>query len=125
MEDNNYDFTFNDYHSFLDNGKKKNIVKSIRGSNGGYLLSKNANHLKLSEIFCLLYLVIIILFGDINFFEAAFEKNPSCNALLQEFVPKNYKVKPPIFSNSEINLPEELKNELNVQYSNICYIKLI
>ena len=31
--------------------KKKNIVKSIRGSNGGYLLSKNANHLKLSEIF--------------------------------------------------------------------------
>ncbi len=31
--------------------KKKNIVKSIRGSNGGYLLSKNASNLKLSEIF--------------------------------------------------------------------------
>ena len=40
-------------------------------------------------------------------------------------IPKNYKVKLPIFSNSEIHLPKELKNELNVQYSNICYIKLI
>ena len=40
-------------------------------------------------------------------------------------IPKNYKVKLPIFSNSEIRLPKELKNELNVQYSNICYIKLI
>ena len=39
-------------------------------------------------------------------------------------VPQNYKVKFPIFSNSEINLTQELKNELNVQYSNICYIRL-
>ena len=39
-------------------------------------------------------------------------------------VPQNYKVKLPIFSNSEINLTKELKNELNVQYSNICYIRL-
>ena len=31
--------------------KKGNIVKSIRGSNGGYILSKNANNIKLSEIF--------------------------------------------------------------------------
>ena len=31
--------------------KKNNIVKSIRGSNGGYILSKNPNNLKLSEIF--------------------------------------------------------------------------
>ena len=31
--------------------KKHNIVKSIRGSNGGYILSKNPNNLKLSEIF--------------------------------------------------------------------------
>ena len=31
--------------------KKHNIVKSIRGSNGGYILSKNPNSLKLSEIF--------------------------------------------------------------------------
>ena len=31
--------------------KKNNIVKSIRGSNGGYILSKNANNIKLSEIF--------------------------------------------------------------------------
>ena len=31
--------------------KKHNIVKSIRGSNGGYVLSKNPNNLKLSEIF--------------------------------------------------------------------------
>ena len=31
--------------------KKHNIVKSIRGSNGGYVLSKNANNIKLSEIF--------------------------------------------------------------------------
>ena len=31
--------------------KKNNIVKSIRGSNGGYVLSKNPNNLKLSEIF--------------------------------------------------------------------------
>tara|TARA_B100001540_G_scaffold284217_1_gene276362 strand:- start:1150 stop:1557 length:408 start_codon:yes stop_codon:yes gene_type:complete len=31
--------------------KKSNIVKSIRGSNGGYILSKNANNIKLSEIF--------------------------------------------------------------------------
>ena len=42
----------------------------------------------------------------------------------KEFVPKNYKVKPPIFSNSEAHLSKELKGELNVQYSNICYIKL-
>ena len=42
----------------------------------------------------------------------------------KEFVPKNYKVKPPIFSNSEAHLSKELKSELNVQYSNICYIKL-
>ena len=27
--------------------KKHNIVKSIRGSNGGYILSKNPNNLKL------------------------------------------------------------------------------
>ena len=39
-------------------------------------------------------------------------------------VPKDYKVKLPIFSNSKIHLDKELKNELNVQYSNICYIKL-
>ena len=31
--------------------KKHNIVKSIRGSNGGYILSKNSNNIKLSEIF--------------------------------------------------------------------------
>ena len=31
--------------------KKKNIVKSVRGSNGGYVLSKNSNNIKLSEIF--------------------------------------------------------------------------
>ena len=29
--------------------KKHNIVKSIRGSNGGYILSKNPNNLKLSD----------------------------------------------------------------------------
>ena len=42
----------------------------------------------------------------------------------KEVVPKDYKVKLPIFSNSKIHLHKELKNELNVQYSNICYIKL-
>ena len=31
--------------------KKHNIVKSVRGSNGGYVLSKNSNNIKLSEIF--------------------------------------------------------------------------
>ena len=31
--------------------KKHNLVKSIRGTNGGYILSKNANSIKLSEIF--------------------------------------------------------------------------
>jgi Rrf2 family iron-sulfur cluster assembly transcriptional regulator len=31
--------------------KQHNIVKSIRGSNGGYILSKHPNNLKLSEIF--------------------------------------------------------------------------
>ena len=31
--------------------KKKNIVKSIRGTNGGYILNKNPNQVKLSEIF--------------------------------------------------------------------------
>ena len=31
--------------------KKNDIVKSIRGSNGGYILSKKAEHIKLSEIF--------------------------------------------------------------------------
>ena len=31
--------------------KKKNIVKSVRGSNGGYVPSKNSNNIKLSEIF--------------------------------------------------------------------------
>jgi Rrf2 family iron-sulfur cluster assembly transcriptional regulator len=31
--------------------KKHNLVRSIRGSNGGYVLSKNSNNIKLSEIF--------------------------------------------------------------------------
>ena len=31
--------------------KKHNIVKSVRGTNGGYVLSKNSNNIKLSEIF--------------------------------------------------------------------------
>ena len=31
--------------------KKNNLVKSVRGSSGGYILSKNPNNLKLSEIF--------------------------------------------------------------------------
>ena len=30
--------------------KKSNIVKSIRGTNGGYIISKNINELKISEI---------------------------------------------------------------------------
>ena len=31
--------------------KKNNIVKSVRGTNGGYVLSKNSNNIRLSEIF--------------------------------------------------------------------------
>tara|TARA_B100000287_G_scaffold412580_1_gene443199 strand:+ start:331 stop:732 length:402 start_codon:yes stop_codon:yes gene_type:complete len=31
--------------------KKNNIVKSIRGTNGGYILNKNPNDIKISEIF--------------------------------------------------------------------------
>jgi len=31
--------------------KKNNIVKSIRGSHGGYILSKNPNDIKLTNIF--------------------------------------------------------------------------
>tara|TARA_Y100001970_G_scaffold227016_1_gene280834 strand:- start:249 stop:656 length:408 start_codon:yes stop_codon:yes gene_type:complete len=31
--------------------KKYNLVKSIRGTNGGYVLAKNANNIKLSDIF--------------------------------------------------------------------------
>ena len=31
--------------------KKNNIVKSVRVTNGGYVLSKNSNNIKLSEIF--------------------------------------------------------------------------
>ena len=31
--------------------KKNNIVKSIRGTQGGYILNKNPNEIKLSEIF--------------------------------------------------------------------------
>ena len=31
--------------------KKSNIVKSIRGSNGGYVLTKNPSEIKLSNIF--------------------------------------------------------------------------
>ena len=31
--------------------KKYNLVKSIRGTNGGYVLAKNASLIKLSEIF--------------------------------------------------------------------------
>ena len=31
--------------------KKNNIVKSIRGTNGGYVLSKNPKQIKISEIF--------------------------------------------------------------------------
>ena len=30
--------------------KKNNIVKSVRGTNGGYIISKNINELKISEI---------------------------------------------------------------------------
>ncbi len=42
----------------------------------------------------------------------------------KDIASKKYNVKFPIFINSKINLSKELKNELNVQYSNICYIKL-
>ena len=35
-----------------------------------------------------------------------------------------YKVQKPIFNKKEINLSKELTQELNVQYSNICYINL-
>ena len=31
--------------------KKNNIVKSIRGANGGYILSKNPKQIKLAEVF--------------------------------------------------------------------------
>jgi len=31
--------------------KKNNLVKSVRGTNGGYVLNKNPNEIKLSEIF--------------------------------------------------------------------------
>ena len=31
--------------------KKNNIVKSVRGTSGGYVLSKNASNIKLSDIF--------------------------------------------------------------------------
>ena len=31
--------------------KKNNIVKSVRGTNGGYIISKNINDLKISDIF--------------------------------------------------------------------------
>ncbi len=31
--------------------KKNNIVKSVRGTHGGYVLSKNPEHIKLSNIF--------------------------------------------------------------------------
>tara|TARA_B100000073_G_scaffold170902_1_gene141311 strand:- start:203 stop:577 length:375 start_codon:yes stop_codon:yes gene_type:complete len=31
--------------------KKNNLVKSIRGTSGGYVLAKSANNIKLSEIF--------------------------------------------------------------------------
>ena len=31
--------------------KKNNIVKSVRGINGGYIISKNINDLKISDIF--------------------------------------------------------------------------
>ena len=33
--------------------KKNNIVKSIRGSSGGYILNKEPEHIKLSNIFLL------------------------------------------------------------------------
>ena len=41
-----------------------------------------------------------------------------------EGMSKTYKVKKSIFNKSEINFSNELKKELNVQYSNICYINL-
>ena len=31
--------------------KKNNIVKSVRGTNGGYILNKEPEHIKLSNIF--------------------------------------------------------------------------
>ena len=41
-----------------------------------------------------------------------------------EGISNTYKVKKSIFNKNEINLSNELKKELNVQYSNICYINL-
>ena len=41
-----------------------------------------------------------------------------------EGMSNTYKVQKPIFNNNEIKLSKELTKELNVQYSNICYIKL-
>ena len=42
----------------------------------------------------------------------------------KEIIPTKYRVKDPIFKRSEINLSKELKNELIIYYSNICYLNL-
>ena len=41
-----------------------------------------------------------------------------------EEIPKTYKVQKPIFNKNEIKFSTDLELELNVQYSNICYINL-
>ena len=41
-----------------------------------------------------------------------------------EEIPKTYKVQKPIFNKNEIKFSTDLEQELNVQYSNICYINL-
>ena len=41
-----------------------------------------------------------------------------------EEVSKTYKVQKPIFNKNEIKFSKDLEEELNVQYSNICYINL-
>ena len=48
--------------------KKHNLVRSIRGSNGGYVLSKNSNNIKMTNFF-------EILEGPLGLMDCYFESN--------------------------------------------------
>ena len=64
--------------------KKNNIVKSIRGTNGGYIISKNINELKISEI-------ISALDERVKTVGCKKESKKSCNGKSTKCINKNFR----------------------------------
>ena len=84
--------------------KRAELIKSIRGAHGGYLLAKNAEDISVKEI-------LIALEGDINICQQETE-NPSLNLFFKESDEKMKQI-------FDISLSElqEYQNKLNNQFN--------